>query len=120
MGRRLTAEERQLRELREEGPGGFRRQVQGAAVKLGWRAYHTHDSRRSDPGFPDLVLVKGARIIFAEIKRETTRPTPDQVSWMASLDVVPCVEVYLWRPSDWDRAGGVLDVLRHRDRPTGL
>ena len=32
----------------------------------GWRVYHTHDSRRSAAGFPDLVLVRPPRVVFAE------------------------------------------------------
>lgn len=114
MARRLTAAERALRSVPEEGPAGYRRQLQDAAVKLGWRAYHTHDSRRSPAGFPDLVLVRRDRIIFAEVKRETTHPEAEQVAWLAALSQVPCAEVYLWRPSDWDTA---LAILRSRTRP---
>ncbi len=103
MGRRLTPQEQALRALREEGPGGFRQQVQDAAVKLGWYAYHTHDSRRSTGGFPDLVLVKPPVIIFAELKRQTgAKIRPQQVAVMALLDRCPGVETYWWRPADWD------------------
>ncbi len=34
---------------------------------LGYRCYHTHDSRRSQPGFPDLVAVRD-RVIYLELK----------------------------------------------------
>jgi hypothetical protein len=34
---------------------------------LGWRVYHTWDSRKSEPDFPDLVLVRD-RVMFAELQ----------------------------------------------------
>ena len=37
----------------------FQRAVIEMARLHGWLVYHTHDSRRSAPGFPDLVLVQG-------------------------------------------------------------
>src|SRR5688572_19177552 len=36
----------------------FQAQVVKYARLMGWTAYHTHDSRRSQAGFPDLVLVR--------------------------------------------------------------
>lgn len=35
----------------------FQAQVLDLAHLSGWLCYHTHNSRRSAPGFPDLVLV---------------------------------------------------------------
>lgn len=64
-----------------------------------WLVYHTRDSRRSQPGFPDIVLVKG-RLIFAELKSETGRLTPEQERWLAALRSAGC-DVRVWRPSDW-------------------
>lgn len=53
-------------------------------------------------GFPDLTLVRDGALVFAELKRDTTRPTDDQIAWHAALEAVPGVEVYVWRPRDWD------------------
>lgn len=38
----------------------FQAAVMELARLLGWRVYHTWDSRKSEPGFPDLVLVRDA------------------------------------------------------------
>jgi hypothetical protein len=64
-----------------------------------WEAYHTHDSRRSAAGFPDLVLIRPPRIIFAEVKTATGRLTRHQRRWLELLTECPAVEVYLWRPA---------------------
>ena len=77
--------------------------VVDAAKLNGWRVYHTFDSRRSEPGFPDLVMVRGGRLIAAELKSETGRPTRAQVDWLRDLEAVESVETYLWRPSDWEQ-----------------
>lgn len=69
----------------------------------GWKHYHTHDSRRSQPGFPDIVAIRAPRIIFAELKTETGKPTQEQAAWLEELCRIPAVECYVWRPSDWDR-----------------
>jgi hypothetical protein len=74
------------------------------ARMLGWWAYHTHDSRRSAEGFPDLVLVGPqpdgtARLIFAEVKGLQTRVTPAQKAWLEALGQTSA-EVYLWREGD--------------------
>jgi hypothetical protein len=72
------------------------------------RVYHTHDSRRSEPGFPDLVLVKPPRVLFVELKRENGKLTDEQHAWMRALAGCPGVEVYVWRPPNLD---GVQQVL---------
>ena len=78
---------------------------QAAVVELArlcrWRCYHTYDSRRSTPGFPDLVLLRGNRLIFAELKRQRGTVTVDQRGWLAALAATGAVDVRLWRPSDW-------------------
>lgn len=62
--------------------------------------YHTYDSRRSQRGFPDLVLVRPPRVIFAELKKEGEYLKPAQKPWRDALLACPGVEYYLWRPSD--------------------
>lgn len=85
------------------GPEPTERQFQAQLVALaklnGWRCYHTHDSRRSDPGFPDLVLVR-ERVIFAELKRRSGKLRLEQREWLHDLENAGA-EVYLLRPDDW-------------------
>lgn len=81
----------------------FQNAVNKLAAKHGWLVYHTHNSRRSQPGFPDLVIVRGKEVIFAELKRERgASVTIPQQEWLDSLSEVEEIGVYLWRPSDWD------------------
>lgn len=89
----------------------FAQQVVDLAQLMGWRCYRTHDSRRSPAGFPDLVLVKPPRLIFAELKTEIGKVTPDQMAWMHDLTAIEIataydggsvVSCYLWRPCAWD------------------
>ena len=76
---------------------------------------HTHGSRRSQPGFPDLTMVRGGELIFAELKTDSQKSveTDEQKAWLADLREVaavvwgnipigaPVLQVFLWRPSDW-------------------
>lgn len=68
----------------------------------GWSMqYHTHNSQRSDPGWPDEVLChpgKG-RALFVELKTEKGRLTQPQKNWLEHL--ARCgLETAVWRPSD--------------------
>lgn len=78
------------------------------ATLLGWRSYHTHDSRRSGPGFPDMVLVRDGRLLFVELKSERGKLTYPQRAWLSALHVCPSAEVYEWRPSSWPEIEAVL------------
>lgn len=61
---------------------------QAAAVKLAksrrWKAFHVYDSRKSEPGFPDLVLVR-ERVLFIELKTTKGVMEPEQEEWFAAL-----------------------------------
>lgn len=69
------------------------------AKLYGWRWYHTYDSRRSNAGFPDLTLVKGDRLVFAELKSPKGRVSREQREWLEALAATGA-EVGLWRPED--------------------
>lgn len=62
---------------------------------------------RNESGFPDLVLVRRPRVIFAELKAERGRLLDAQRDWLAALRDCS-VESYLWRPSDWPEIERVL------------
>lgn len=64
-----------------------------------WLVYHTYDSRRSTPGFPDLVLVKGDRVLFRELKTDQGRLTSAQKLWGERLTKAG-QDYAVWRPAD--------------------
>lgn len=71
-----------------------------AVAKLcGFRVYHTFDSRRSAPGFPDVCCVKGKSLIFIEVKTESGKLTGDQAEWLTALRPVPGVTILVVRPT---------------------
>lgn len=76
---------------------------------LGWRAFHPYDSRRSEAGFPDTTLVRGGRLIFAELKTMKGKVTGAQQEWLDAFGEVPGVEVFVWRPDALDE---ILEVLQ--------
>lgn len=99
----------------------FQEQVLHIAELYGWLAYHTHDSRWSQPGFPDLVLLRAPELVFAELKIENGRLRPEQERWVAHLTALSvevesvlaastaagansslAVDTYVWRPADFD------------------
>ena len=93
----------------------FQQAVVTLAKLNGWLVYHTHDSRKSEPGFPDLVLVHPrGQCLFVELKSETGKITKAQGAWLeALLGVKGRPRTYLWRPADW-RSGLIEDLLRYR------
>lgn len=74
--------------------------VAGECRRLGLRHYHTHNSRRSEPGWPDSVIVGPHGVLFRELKRQTQHPTAVQRQWLAALTAAG-QDVAVWRPSDW-------------------
>jgi hypothetical protein len=53
-------------------------------------------------------MVRRGRLIFAELKRELGKPTPEQSEWLEALSLVPGIEVFIWRPQDMAEIEGVL------------
>ena len=92
----------------------IQRSILSAARDFGWLAYATYRSMRSEPGFPDLVMVRPPRVIIAEVKtsngryskgkwnKSGSRWLPGQDDWAKAFNDAPGVEYYLWRPEDLD------------------
>lgn len=85
---------------------------------LGLLLYHTHDSRRSYPGFPDVVIVGPGGVLFRELKSATGRVTKDQMVWLAALQSHG-FDVGIWRPADManGRISRELQAICRRPRP---
>lgn len=87
--------------------------IRDLAELFGWKRYHTHDSRRSPKGFPDLVLVRAPRVLFIELKKADGVITPEQQDWLRALrSCWPNVETYVWRPIDYTT--GTIEVILGR------
>lgn len=89
----------------------FSQQFSDAAKMYGWTMrYHTFDSRRSSPGFPDWVLIHPGRgeCIFVELKNERGKLSRHQQNWIKALEAAG-QRVFVFKPSDWEL---ILLVLR--------
>lgn len=75
--------------------------VRQLAHYRGWWTYHTADSRGSEAGWPDLVLVhrRHRRLIVAELKTAAGLLTEDQIAWLDALEACG-LEATVWRPVD--------------------
>ena len=112
MSARLTAKDHALRAISE---ATWQQTVIDLAERLQWRWYapprngiRRHGTVRTvPPGFPDLVLARGPRLVFAELKRETGKASEAQERWAEALTRASA-EVYQWRPSDLDEVRAVL------------
>lgn len=88
----------------------FQAQVRHLAQTLGYLVYFTWRSTHSPAGFPDLVMCSPTqcRVVYAELKAESGRLSAKQQGWLDTLRAAG-QEVYLWRPSDWDR---IIEILK--------
>jgi Holliday junction resolvase RusA-like endonuclease len=88
----------------------------------------TARASNSGKAFPRLVLGRGRRLLFVDAtpSKGTADPLPESMSWLPTLQTVeaalaesvdaqryeaagrPTIEVYLWRPSDWQLIEKVL------------
>jgi len=68
----------------------------------GWLHYHPpqcQHARNSEPGFPDLILVRAPMLLAIEVKREKyDNPTEAQMAWLRSFSEVHRGESYVLRP----------------------
>jgi len=80
----------------------FQAKVIEAAQRLGWEVQFHWSSIHSPRGYPDLTLVRGKRLLYAELKSEKGTITLAQNHWLEVLKETGKCEVYIWRPSLWE------------------
>ena len=104
--------------MKYQHPSMTEKQLQSAVVQLaellGYSVYPTYDSRRSQPGFPDLVLCRPPRLLFVELKTTKGKLTAEQKAWGERL-IDSGAEYRIWRPSHWN-AGAINVALGRRGR----
>jgi hypothetical protein len=70
----------------------------------GWRWHHIRRSdeavQQGDPGWPDIVGVRGPVLLVRELKAEKGRYEPGQREWLEAIAGVTRVDVGTWRPRD--------------------
>ena len=71
--------------------------------------YHTFLSKYSEKGFPDSTIIKGTRLIFAELKSEKGKLSPAQTEWLELLKRCKTIEAYCWKPRQFDE---ITEILR--------
>jgi hypothetical protein len=91
----------------------FQKQVTDLAEILGWSWVHFRPAQTSKgwrtpvsgplgKGWVDLVLVKGRRLIFAELKADKGKLTPEQERVLNVLGGAGH-ETHVWFPVDFDK-----------------
>ena len=99
----------------------WQEQVVQLAAMLGWRTMHVRraigrraggrgwQTSTSVNGWPDLTLwsERQGRLVFAELKSDAGRCTPEQDAVISSLRHAG-QDVHVWRPRDLDAVAAVL------------
>lgn len=103
----LAARERRVRVI--EAPAApplgvseaaFQRLVTDLAEWCGWHWTFNADSRRTQAGVPDLLLMRGRKCLWREIKTESGKLRPEQLAFGQRL-LRAGQDWCVWKPSDW-------------------
>lgn len=98
----------------------FQQQIIDYAHLRGWRVAHFRPAQLADgrwvtpvqadgKGFPDLLMIRGTRLLVAELKVGKNTVADDQWEWInAFRGVYGNVECHIWHPSDWKVIEGEL------------
>ncbi len=88
----------------------FLKQVAEMANLFGWRCAHFRPARTATgwrtpcqfdaKGWPDLVLVKGQKVIFAELKSANGKLSFEQLQWLEALRIAG-QDIRVWTPECW-------------------
>lgn len=91
----------------------FFSQVEDLLKRFQWEFEHTFEqsvyARRTTKGFPDIVACRPPRLLFIELKSEKGKVTEAQQEWLDALKATGKVEVYLWKPSQFEE---IVELLR--------
>jgi len=97
----------------------LRSQVTQLAQILGWKVayFRTAQSQKGwrtpvgadGKGWPDLVLLKGQKVLFRELKVGYNKPSEEQVRWLDDLQTAG-QDARIWTDKDWPEA--VMEELR--------
>jgi hypothetical protein len=97
------------------------RQVKELAKLFDYKYYHTWRSIHSPAGFPDCALARlppaPPRLIFAELKSDHGKLSPEQIEWLNLLAGCRGTEVYLWKPADFEEIAEILRCNSIREIP---
>lgn len=95
----------------------FTAQVIELAQMFGWKAAHFRPAwtgrgwrtpvQGDGAGFPDLILVRGARLIAAELKVDGAKATEPQLEWLRVLATAGATTA-VWHPSQFDQIAETL------------
>ena len=90
----------------------FQTEVLKRAKQFGWMAYHTFDSRRSQKGFPDLILVRGVVMICLELKSDSksSKESDEQKAWIKALKGVKIITADFAYPRHLDQVVSALSA----------
>jgi len=106
----------------KQSEADFQKQIIELAKYRGWRVatfrkvrvqrkngsvYYETPVGADGVGWPDLFLVRGKRVIAAELKVGNNKATVEQMQWLESLAATG-VECHVWRPSWWNVIEDVL------------
>lgn len=96
----------------------FQDNVERRAIRYGLLVYHTHDSRGSRKGWPDLVVAGPGGAIFRELKTAKGTTTMEQERWLALLRQIG-MDAKVWRPADI-RTGEIAQTFARLCQPLQL
>lgn len=93
----------------------FQHKVVDLVKELGLRSWHCVDMRRSEPGWPDLVIIgkNGKGILFRELKAAEGVVSVEQLSFLRSLRAAG-EDAEVWRPQDWHSRRVLQELLEIR------
>lgn len=83
------------------------RRLARIASDNGWMVYRVARGRALTAGWPDLICVRGWRLVAFECKTAAGRVTADQRKWLRALDAIDGGEGYIVRPHPPSRPGAV-------------